>query len=228
MARWVWNKLSEDQRKEFIELYPMTPNPKLAEKYGVHVGTIEHWGMNLGLKKNPYFLYRLRSERAMQPWFKGRKWTEEEEKLLVEMYEKGYRPSFIASKLRRNLVGLCSKARMLRKLGLLRTPSLRTGTIIGNLGEKIAEKVLRENGFDIIENLNSIQVHAGYDILAFKNEEAYAVDVKFGNSCVIKGKTIDKIVKVGYTPLILYITNQDPYFLSITRCTPLKNLKNSV
>jgi len=222
MTRRVWNRLSEEQRKGFVELYPVNSNPELAEKYEVHVGTIEQWGMKLGLKKEPYFLYRLRSERALQPWFKDRKWTVEEEKLLVEMYEKGYRPSFIAKKLGRNLVGLCSKARTLRKIGVLKTPRLRTGTILGNVGEKIAEEVLRDNGFSIIENLNSIRVHAGYDILAFKNGEAYAVDVKFGNNCRISRRTIDKIAKNGYIPLILYITYQDAYFLSVS-CSSLKS-----
>ena len=224
MARWVWNRLSEEQRREFVNLYPVTSNSELAAKYGVHVGTIEHWGMKRGLKKDPYFLHRLRCETTVQPWFKGRRWTEEEEKALVEMYEGGYRPSFIARRLGRNLRGVSGKARALRKLGVLRTPRLRTGTIIGNMGERVAEEVLRENGFDIIGNLNSIPVYAGYDILALKNGEAYAVDVKFGNSCRISKKTIDKITRTGYIPLILYIAGDNSYFLSITISrSPLKS-----
>ena len=60
---------------------------------------------------------------------------------------------------------------------------------LGVIGEKIAEQLLRKNGFTKVANLNSSNLNFHYaDLVAWKNGKRYAISVKMRNKYERSGK----------------------------------------
>lgn len=88
---------------------------------------------------------------------------------------------------------------------------------LGLVGEALARKRLIENGFEIVEVGNR---YSAYDLLAKKNGETFAINVKTGKNFLIKPQNIARLIylysKYGYVPTFLFQDGDQYICFSLT------------
>lgn len=89
---------------------------------------------------------------------------------------------------------------------------------LGQYGERLAKEILIKMGFSLVPDLldSSQRGNPSYDILARRNGQKFAINVKYGNQFIIGSRNVERLMKVkeehGYTPAYFFLASPDHFW----------------
>jgi len=212
VKRWkLWGK---DEIEQLRKLYPTHSAIELSKIFGRTPAVIRHKARSLGLGKTKEFLRQL-GVKASYARKKLRRWSLEDESKLKELWLKMSLKQ-LSKVLGRSKQAIWQKA---QRLGLSSRGKARiSGSSIvrkGALGERIAEGMFNELGYQVVKRGSSM---TEFDFLVDKDGELYALNVKYGKWAALSSRNLRRLVGKHEKSAILYIThNKECFFLPIQK-----------